>query len=219
MDNIAYQKFLKILENENKDEAVRFVLSLLTDSSVSLDMLYQNFLIPALQNFTCKVEDEKICIWKEHIRSSIIRTLLECTYPHLIREKQKETPLNKKVIVVCPQEEYHEIGAIITSHYFNLAGFDSMFIGANTPNEQIITAVKAFEPDYLAISVTNYYNLVATKIVTESLSLTNPDLRIIVGGQAFSTKGALNTVKHHYHFQSKDDVFRLAAEVRNEGRI
>lgn len=216
MEHSLYQEFITLLNQENKDASVAFVLSLLEKKLATLDEIYDQLLRPALVGFTCTEEDEAICIWKEHLRSSIIRTILEVTYPFVMEQKRNVPHLNKKVIVVCPKEEFHEIGAIIVTHYLNLVGFDATFIGANTPNDQIIKAIPAFKPDYIALSVTNFYNVVATKFVTEHIYTNYPDVKIIIGGQAFHEESSKKTVKYHYYFQSTSDIFELAKEVANE---
>lgn len=208
-----YEKFINYLEQENKDDALLFIHDLLKSNTITLDMLYDDFIRPALTEFSCKSDDEDYCIWKEHTRTSIIRTILESTYPYLI-ELKKNVKLNqKRIVVVCPSEEYHEVGALIITNYFTLSGFEAMFIGANTPKEDILKAVKALKPDFLALSVTNYYNLVVTKRITDSIKTDYPHVKIIVGGQAFLHSGALNSIQYDYHLNSKEDILKFGGSL------
>lgn len=209
-----YQDFLHYLEYEQKDEALLFILGLLQDKKVTLFDVYDRFIRPSLTEFTCKSDDEDYCIWKEHTRTSIIRTILESTYPYLIELKKDVKPRNEKIVVVCPSEEYHEVGALIITNYFTLSGYDAMFIGANTPKDEILTAIKALRPDYLALSVTNYYNLVITKKITDEIKEKYPEVGIIVGGQAFLNSGALNTIKYDYHLNSKEDILKFGGKSK-----
>lgn len=202
-----YDHFIKLLDQENKDLSIQYVLSLLDENQISLEELYEQLLTPALIHFDCRLEDKEICIWKEHTRTSIIRTILEATYPYIIKRKMLINPKNQKVVIVCPSEEYHEIGAIIATHFFDLAGYDARYIGANTPSNDIISAIKALTPDYIAISVTNYYNLVVTKKVIDILRQKYPELKIIIGGQAFSQEGALEHISYDYHITKMEDIF------------
>lgn len=210
--NPYYPKFLELVNHENKDEAMLYVLSLLKDKKIALYDLYDFFLRPVLNEFVCSSEDEEICIWKEHVRTSIVRTILESTYPYLIEMKKSVPQNHQKVMVVCPSEEYHEVGAIIVTNYFTLAGFDAQYIGANTPKNDIISAVKALKPNFLALSVTNYYNLVITKQITEQVRGLFPDVKIIVGGSAFSKSGALDHLVYDYHLKTKEDIFQLGGK-------
>lgn len=209
-----FTKFILILESENKDDAVEFILEAMQNQELSLEELYQDVLTPSLTEFSCNLDEQEICIWKEHTRTSIIRTILEATYPYVIKRKKLVKKANKKVVVLCPSEEYHEIGAIIVSNYFTLAGFDSMYIGANTPKNDIISAVKALNPDYIALSVTNYYNIVVTQRITAEIKKNYPNVQIIIGGQAFLQKGSTANIQYDYYFKSPDDILSLIKGVK-----
>lgn len=208
--NQYYFDFINILEKEDKDQALIFVLDLMKNQQISLEELYEQLLGPSLWNFKCQDIDQKVCIWKEHTRTSIVRTILEATYFEIIRRKALVKPLNKKVVVFTPSEEYHEIGAIMAASYFSLAGYNGQYIGANTPKHDILSAIGVFKPDYVAISVTNYYNLVVTKQITKAIKEKYPSVKIIVGGQAFSQPDALEQVDHDYFLTSFQNIFELA---------
>ncbi|MFA5467204.1 MAG: cobalamin B12-binding domain-containing protein [Candidatus Izemoplasmatales bacterium] len=214
MDKQLYDHFIDLLEIEDKDGALNYVLTLLETEKISIEVLYEELLAPSLLQFSCKLEDQEICIWREHTRTSIIRTILEATYPFIVKRKKTVPVLRKKVIVVCPQEEYHEIGAIMATNYFSLAGFEAQYIGANTPKEQIISAVKALKPDYLALSVTNYYNLFTTKKTIDEIREQYPHVKIIVGGQAFMYHNALDQLTYDHHIIKVQDIFLLAEEAQ-----
>ncbi|MDD5183609.1 MAG: cobalamin-dependent protein [Bacilli bacterium] len=198
-----YQEFLELLNQERKDECVIYIMELF-NSGFSVKEVYEQYIIPSLAEYECNSDVEEICIWKEHTRTSIIRTILESSYPYLI--KQKKEKINKSIIVACPQLEYHEIGAIINTNFFILEGFDAKYIGANTPSEQIISAVKILKPDYLALSITNYYNIVATKKLIETLKENNKEIKVIIGGQATKNPLTIAQLKYDYILQSYDDI-------------
>lgn len=212
MKKNSYNTFLKLVDNEDKDQALSFILDLLNNGE-SVVSVYQNYLIPVLALYECPVEDQEICIWKEHARTSIIRTILEASYQYIIKTKEKA--INKSIITLCPQEEYHEIGAIIVNHYFSLLGFESKYIGANTPNETILSAIKVLKPDYIAISVSNYYNIVVTKRLTNEIRNQYPDVKIIVGGQVFRHPESLNQIEYDYILNDFEEIMAFRNEVVN----
>jgi methanogenic corrinoid protein MtbC1 len=206
MNSDIYLQFVKLLDQELKDETIEYALSLLETKTLTLKELYLQLLSPSLTNFVCNINEEELCIWKEHARTSIIRTILEASYPYVIEAKQLIKQNHKRVIVVCPSEEYHEIGAIIATNLFSLSGFDSLYIGANTPKNDIISAIRALTPDYIAFSVTNYYNIVVMKKITEEIKAKFPHIKIIIGGQAFLQQGALNQVKYDYYLDNMINI-------------
>jgi hypothetical protein len=78
-----YKTFLELLEKEQKDQAVLFAVKLLENKTLTIEELYQELLAPSLTTFECQEEDQEVCIWKEHFRTSIIRTILESSYLYI----------------------------------------------------------------------------------------------------------------------------------------
>ncbi len=206
MSKSHYDTFIRHLDEEDKEAAVRYAWNLLDKGDLSVEKLYLDFIKPSLNNFSCTHEDKDICIWKEHRRTSIIRTILEISYFFVMKRRQNIPKAGQSVLVVCPEEEYHEIGAIIATHFFTLNGYDASYIGANTPKEQITKAVQTFKPDLLALSVTNYYNLVTTKKTINALKDAYPKLKIVIGGSAFHSLNARNQLDHDFYI---DDLNKI----------
>jgi methanogenic corrinoid protein MtbC1 len=211
-----YSKFINFLELEEKENAVNLILSSLEEKKIGIVSLYTNILTPSLNNMKCANEEVGGCIWKEHVRSSIIRTIIECCYPYVIKEKNllyKDKNYGK-VIVLCPPEEYHEIGARIVSDFFTLCGYESVFVGSNTPKNEFIKVIDYVNPKYLAISVTNSFSLVAAKdIIGKIRNSSNKKLKILVGGHAFTNNpSAIKNANADMILHNFDDIKNLPKE-------
>ncbi|MFW6055747.1 MAG: cobalamin B12-binding domain-containing protein [Chloroflexota bacterium] len=193
MDEGTYAEFRSRLDAEDKEGCVRYVLSLLDRGAIDIPGLYEDVLAPAAREQYCLVRERLFCIWEEHIRTSIIRTVLECCYPHLMDERRSRVGSGSRgrAIIVCPTEEYHELGARMTADFFTLCGFDVTFVGANTPQDEIVEAASALEPEYIGVSVTSSYNLVAARRALDHLrevrERSGGTYKIVVGGQAFDS--------------------------------
>lgn len=194
----SYEQFLIYLKKEDKKQSVLFALSLLDQENLTIEELYEHVLAPSLIFFECDDEDEDICIWKEHTRTSIIRTIIESSYPYIIKRKNQVRSLHKKIVVLTPAFEYHEIGAIMVSYLMLLEGFDAIYIGANTPKHDIISALRAYQPDYIALSVTNPYNIIVTQQICDEIKRFFPEIKIVLGGQAFQEQAAMDKIKFDY---------------------
>jgi len=186
-----YAEFLTFLDSEDRLQCVEFALSRLDKGELDIITLYNEILTPSLREKYCKDKQREICIWEEHVRTSIIRTIVEACYIHVAKEKTAEigSLIKGKAMVVCPTEEYHEIGARMVTDFFTLCGYDATFVGANTPPADVVEAIRYIEPRYVALSVTSHYNLVAAKkLVQQIVGMKNQifeKCRIIVGGHAF----------------------------------
>jgi len=205
-----YEKqFSILLEQEKKQQAYEFALELLQNGTINVIELYSDVLTPSLNHMQCSLQDKKMCVWKEHVRTAIVRTIVESCYPFVIKERDKLSIQNKgTAVVLCPPEEYHDLGAKMAADFLTICGYDVVFVGSNTPYEDFYNAVGTIKPDIIAISVSNYYNLVVTKKIIEDIrKKTKNDVKIIVGGYAFS--GDLEKVKMvgaDYYAETFDDI-------------
>jgi methanogenic corrinoid protein MtbC1 len=183
------EEFIRYLDEENREKCVEYVLSKLDAKEIDIVTLYTEILTPALNEMKYEGPEEEF-IWKEHIKSSIVRTVVECCYQYVIREKRARfgDDSGLKAMVLCPPEELHEIGARMVADFFTLVGFDVTFVGANTPRDSFLSAIKIKKPRYVAISISNFYNILATKKTIENIRVASPeDVLILVGGNAFAS--------------------------------
>lgn len=204
------------IEKEDKESAVEYAINLLNEGKIDILTLYRDILSPSLNNMFCNVDEKEIFVWREHVRSSIVRTIIECAYPYVIKEREKRgiKRKNQSAIVVCPQEEYHEIGARMAADFYTLLGFDTVFVGANTPKEDFVSAINVLKPKYVVISVTNYYNIVnAERAIKKLRQKANYDLRIIVGGYAFkSNKEVYKKIGADYLLDTFEEIEEFIKE-------
>jgi len=212
-----YDEFVTYLEREDRLQCVEFALSRLSGNELDVVTLYDKILAPSMKERLSGEKRTEISVWEEHVRSSIVRTVIECCYPFVVKERSQRynsSPAGR-VIVFCPQEEYHEIGARMVADFFSLCGFDALFVGANTPQAEIIEAIGHVRPRYVAISVTNYYNLVAARRTVQQMlrvrEASEADFKIIVGGQAFERNPNMATeMGADLLLNTFDDIRRLS---------
>lgn len=184
MQNIK-NTFMNYLDTENKEKAVSFVIEKLECGEIDIVTLYSEVLAPSLYNMTCDLRDRRICVWKENVRASILRTIIECCYPYVVKNKKEKTE-KCKAVVLCPPEEYFELNARIMADFFTMAGFEAIFVVGNTPQKDFLNVIDIIRPDVIAISVDNFYNLISTKKIVEKIkTLINQPIKIVVGGNAF----------------------------------
>lgn len=211
-----YRQFLAHLEKEDKYASVDFAVSLLKNKQVSIRSLYNDYLRKVLNEMEAN-EGNHLAIWKEHVRSGIIRTILECCYPYVVEQKLETLgpTLIGKAVVICPEGEYHELGARMVSDYFTLCGFETHYVGSSTPKEEFIAVIHAVNPDCIAIGVTNYFNLVEAQRTIELIRAKGLNTKIYVGGQAFQhNKKAFMDMGADALLESYEDIEKIAREVR-----
>ncbi len=217
----AYAAFLRLLDAEDKYGCVLFVLSTLASEEIDIPTLYEGLLAPAARELRCTLRDRPLCVWEEHVRTSILRTVLECCYPELVKARHAVSGYRTKGVgvIVCPTEEYHELGARMAADLFTLQGFNVVFVGANTPQQDILDAVAATKPVFVGVSVTSSYNLIPARRVIQQLASLRAHngaaFTIIAGGQAFVKDATLaSSLGADVLALSYDDICRFAQEAQ-----
>ena len=187
-ENALVSAFREALEQMDKARCVRLALDLLNKRELDVAGLYTRVLAPALNSMTEAEENRTAAIWREHVRSAIIRTIIECAYPYVLAERDAQAfSRNKgKVVLVSPTDEYHELGARMGSDFFLLCGYESIFVGSNTPKAEMIQGLEQEKPDYVVINVVNFYNLFRVQSIVAEIKKTLPHIRILASGYAFS---------------------------------
>ncbi|MBV1757874.1 MAG: cobalamin-dependent protein [Dethiosulfatibacter sp.] len=207
-------EFMILFEEFKKDECVRFAINGLNNNDFSIPELYEQILGPALYAVDECIDDDNDCIWREHVKTAIVRTIIESIYPYVIEAKRNITPLNQKVVLVCPEKEYHEIGLRMMSDFFDLNGYESIFIGSNTPRDQVCVAISQNNPKYVAIGVTDFYLMFEAKKLISRIRTKHEDkIKIILGGTAFlNNPSAVSEIGGDLYLISYNDIKNLAKE-------
>ena len=216
---MLYEKFVEYLENDDKPNAVGIALDALETGQVGIVELYTEFLMPAQNKMELEEKRDSVAIWKEHFRTSVVRTVIECCYPRVVKEglANNFTKGKKKIVVFCPAEEYHDVGARMIADFFTLCGHNVYFLGSNTPPDALLEAMMRLQPEVVAMGVSNYFNLVAAKRTLEEVrKILGNQVSIVLGGAAF--KDNLTVVKEiggDHYVDTYDAVVRLSEGWEN----
>jgi methanogenic corrinoid protein MtbC1 len=209
--NKHYDEFMELFSKNLKDDCVTWSMEKIREGILTIPELYSGVLVPALYSIDDCPDDNPGCIWDEHVKTSIIRTIIEVLYPTVIDLAEKEGKKNGKIVLTCPEREYHEIGLRMMADFFQINGYQVVYIGSNTPRGQIWEVIRSEKPDYVGISVTDYYLLSeAKKIIERIRNECSKDIRILLGGQAFRKNP--HTVEEFggdLYIESYDDVLSL----------
>lgn len=205
-------EFNRIIESEDREKSLIYIREILENRKLSIIEVYEQILTPSLNDMK-STGDEQVDIWKEHIRTSIIRTIIENSYLYVIRERDEKHGVisGKKIAVICPTDEYHELGARMITDYFVMLGYDAIYVGSNTPKEVFISGIKSQKLDYVAISITNPYHLISARNTIARIREEDRNVKIIVGGSAIKKLGEKSEIlKADYYLTTFNDIISLA---------
>ncbi|MFP4445320.1 MAG: B12-binding domain-containing protein [Desulfosudaceae bacterium] len=132
-------------------------------------------------------EQNRVSVAVEHLATAVTESLLAAVYPHILGRGGER---RRKAVISCSVNEYHQVGARMVADIMETRGWDTWFLGANTPTADLLRMLQEKEPDMLGLSVSIYFNMAALLKMIETVRAHYPGLDIIVGGQAFRWGGS-----------------------------
>lgn len=182
MNKISQSYFLDYYNNlvdGNKEKCSAIVGSLL-DDGIDLKEIYTELFQKSLYRIGKLWDHNELTIPEEHMATQITEALISKFAP--------PSPANAKYksVVTCIDKEFHELGAKMVSHVFEMCGWKTYYLGASVPSKEIVKYVKRIDPDVIALSWSLYLNLGRFLELVDGLVKFFPNKKIVVGGQALN---------------------------------
>lgn len=190
MDEKLYNTYLAALLKGDRAQCHAIIQDLVA-RDVDIRDIFLNYFQRSLYQVGELWEINKISVATEHLATAITEGLLALVYPKLFSAEHT----GKKAIVSCAVNEYHQIGGKMVADIFELNGWDSRFLGASTPQDDLLKFIHETQPDVLALSLSIYSNLPKLLKTTDAIRGNFMHLDIIFGGQAFRWGGQKEMLK------------------------
>jgi MerR family transcriptional regulator, light-induced transcriptional regulator len=180
------RSYLEALLTPDRDGA-RKIIDNAIDSGVAVRDIYQNVLQPVLRETGRLWQMGKVSVAKEHYVSASVQVLMARMHPHIIAAAGKNQK-GKTLVAACVENEFHEIGIRMVTDFFEMDGWDTYYIGANTPAPSLLEAVRERNADVVAISSTMASDIPRVHYLIRSLRAdpVTKKAKIIVGGYPFA---------------------------------
>jgi methanogenic corrinoid protein MtbC1 len=119
---------------------------------------------------------------QEHYCSAATQLIMSQLYQYIFASEKT----GRRLVAACVGGELHEIGIRMVADFFEMDGWDTYYMGANTPTSTIIEAIDSHQPDVLAISASMPFHRKTLKelIATVRDHDTDGRVKILVGGYA-----------------------------------
>jgi len=166
------------------DEAAakKMVLDALEAGTFGIQEIFEGVLAPALREMGRLWYLGEASVSDEHFATVVTNQVLGAitsAYPR--REKNGRT-----VVLTTVAGEAHSIGIQLVAASFQLDGWQTVCLGANTPVEGFVEFVSRVNADVVLLSATLNTARNAAAAMIAALRAEVPDLIIVVGGAAFS---------------------------------
>lgn len=180
-----YDRISVHLSQRDREAAVRIAVEAVTSGAISIPALYRDVLSPLLSRTGEEWQHGGVRIWEEHFTSAAVRTIVEILYPGVLKVKASVPPAGRSVLLACPPEESHDLGLRMLADRFDMAGWTTYFLGADTPAAEVVDAARRLAVDAVVLSSSTHFHRVALRRHVDELKRELGSVHVWVGGPAF----------------------------------
>jgi methanogenic corrinoid protein MtbC1 len=87
---------------------------------------------------------------QEHYGTAVTQAIISQLYPRIFGRQR----VGRRLVAACAGGETHELGARMVADFFEMAGWDTYYLGANMPAGSLARYVEQHAGDVVAISAT-----------------------------------------------------------------
>ena len=126
----------------------------------------------------------EITVAKEHYASAATQLIMSQLYPYIFNTER----VGHTFVGACIGGELHELGIRMVGDFFEMEGWDTYYLGANTPVTTIISAIEENHADVIGLSVSMpYYRSIVKEGIDEIRQHFGPSCpKILVGGNGIN---------------------------------
>ncbi len=174
--------YLTALLDGNRRQASTLILDAVA-SGVPVKDIYLHVFQRAQYEVGRLWQSGDISVAQEHYCTAATQLIMSQLYPYIFAAASTSGTL----VATCVSGDLHEIGVRMVADFFEMEGWNTYYLGANTPVDEVVGAVIEREADILAISATisSHLRAVSTLIAAVRANEACRHVTILVGGYPF----------------------------------
>jgi methanogenic corrinoid protein MtbC1 len=177
------QEYLQALLASDRRRASRLILDAV-EAGIGIKDIYMHVFQRSQYEIGRLWHLNKITIAHEHYCTAATQMIMSQLFPLIAQERRD----GRRMIAASVSGELHELGIRMVADYFEMAGWETLYLGANTPVAAIVKLLIEHKADVLAISATMTFHVsrVAALIDAVRAAPECRNVRILVGGHPFN---------------------------------
>ncbi|MDG5767803.1 cobalamin-dependent protein [Balneolales bacterium ANBcel1] len=180
LESLASEYFETLISGD-RNKASKLVMDAVA-GGVPVKDIYLKVFQPGLWELGRLWQMNRISVGQEHFFTAATQMIISRLYPKIFSTERN----GKRMMATAVGGELHEIGIRMVSDFFEMDGWDTYYIGANCPADELLEELQKQRPDLLGVSVTlgshigTAHNLIRQIRDVPELS----GLKILIGGRA-----------------------------------
>ncbi len=182
------RSYLDFLLAGKRHEASELILQRV-QAGDSVKHIYLSVFQPVQHEIGRLWQTNRISVAQEHYCTAATQLIMSQLYPYIFNHGAS----GKVFVGTCVGNELHEIGIRMITDFFEMAGWDTYFIGSNTPVETVVETIVKQKTDVLGVSCTISYHIRHVRDLLDRLRnhSIGAGVKVIVGGYPFNKDPSL----------------------------
>ena len=153
----------------------------------------------------------RVTVAHEHFHTAATQTIMSQLYPYIFASSKN----GHNLVATSVGGELHEMGMRMVADFLEMDGWDTYYLGANTPTTSVLSAIQERGAELAAISVTLSSHLGNVKTLIERIkSECGETIKVIVGGYPFNIDPQLwKTMGADGFAHNAQDTLSLATQL------
>jgi MerR family transcriptional regulator, light-induced transcriptional regulator len=126
----------------------------------------------------------RISVAHEHYCTAATQLIMAQLYPTILATAKT----GRRFVAACVTGELHELGARMVADFLELEGWDTSYLGANTPVESVVRMVVDRQAHVVGISATMPFHVYAVEAMVAAVRSAEAcqEVKVLVGGYPFT---------------------------------
>ena len=210
------QQYLQALLAGERQRASRLILDA-AERGVPVKALYLDVFQRTQREIGRLWQENRISVAQEHYCTVATQLIMSQLYPRIFSGEKTHGAF----VATCVSGDLHEIGVRMVADFFEMEGWDTFYLGANTPDESVVKTLIERRAVVLGISATITYHLHNVERLIRAVRDTPEcsDTAILVGGYPFNLSPDLwRGIGADGWSQDADGAIALAGRLVARGR-
>jgi MerR family transcriptional regulator, light-induced transcriptional regulator len=175
------QEYLARLLQGDRRKATALIMNAV-ESGISVRDLYIQVFQPSQQEVGRLWQLNQVSVAQEHYCTAATQLIMSQLYPYIFSTAR----VGRRMVATSVGGELHEIGIRMVADFFEMEGWDTFYLGANTPAESVVQAVAEYDAELLAVSVTLTPHIPKAAQLIDLVHHSALHPKIMVGGYPFN---------------------------------
>lgn len=214
--SLLAQQYLQALLAGERQRASRLILDA-AERGVPVKELYLGVFQRTQREIGRLWQENQIMVAQEHYCTAATQLIMSQLYPRIFSGEKTHGAF----VATCVSGDLHEIGVRMVADFFEMEGWDTFYLGANTPDESVVKTLIERRAVVLGISATITYHLHNVERLIRAVRDTPEcsDTAILVGGYPFNLSPDLwRGIGADGWSQDADGAIALAGRLVARGR-